>query len=318
MSRPARCWGVWLAVLSLSACVSPPPRRPAALVQGERFLTLGVAAYSADDYLNAASLFGRALEYYRGLDDRGHIVESRIDLAETALAVGNFTAADGQLQAARQIADSDGMAQAQQRLSLLQSTLAIRRGQYALAAQQLSPLLSSADTEADIRSSALANRTDIALHRADDPPAPWLERFAAVVRDAHDPLLEARLLRFQAELKERGGDDRAAATLLRRALGRYKSIPNRAGTAATLEQWGALLAAQRQWAAAADRLQRALDVRLWLLDRAATVADLRRMADVNEAAGHVARAAALRRWAGVVAGRGAVDWSGLRQEVLPR
>lgn len=318
MNRVTRCWGNWLAALSLTACVSAPLQRPAALVEGERFLALGVAAYTADDYANAAALFGKALDYYRGLDDRAHIVESRIDLAETALAVGNLAAADGQLQAARQIADSDGMVQAQQRLRLLQSTVEIRRGHYAAAAQQLSPLLSAADTEADIRSSALANRVDIALHRADDSPAPWLDRFASAVHDSRDPLLAARLLRFQAELKARAGDDGDASTLLRQALSRYKSIPNRAGTAATLEQWGALLAAQRQWAAAEDRLQRALEVRLWLLDRADTVADLQRLAGVNEAAGHAARAAALRRWADVVAGRAAVDWSGLRQEVLPR
>lgn len=318
MNRRLRRWGVVLGAALLTACVSAPHRRPpAALVQGDRYLTQGVAAYAADDYVNAASLFNQALTYYRGLDDRRGIVESRIDLAETALAVGRYAAAEGQLQAAGVIAGEEGMAAAQQRIGLLLSSLAIRQGRFDAALRQLAPLLSSGDVAAGVRRSALANRAEIALRRPGDDPAAWVGRFADAARGSGDRSLLALLARFRAALKVRAGDDAAAVALLRRALGIYKSIPSRAGTATALEQWGGLLAARKQWPAAEEKLQRALQVRLWLLDRAGTVADLRRLAAADDALGRAGRAAALRHWAQAVAGHGPVDWPALRQEAVP-
>ncbi len=301
-----------LLTLSLGACVSPPEQRPEAVLQGQRFLELGVQAYRGDDYANAAAHFTKALAHYQGLDDRGGILRSRINLAETALAVGNNAAAQRHLDAAAALAQAEGEGEALRRVALLRATLALKAEQYDAAAALLEPLLADRD---DIGRTALANRAALALARNDADADTWVQRYAAVA--GGDAALLARSLRFQAELKQRSGDFAGADTLLRQALDGYKGIPSRSGTAATLEQWAALLAAQQQWAAAEDRLQRALNIRLWLLDRSATAGDLRQLAAVNHAMGQNERAAALTRWADIVAGDGAVDWSALRREVIP-
>jgi tetratricopeptide (TPR) repeat protein len=312
MTRPA-LFALLALTLLLGACVSPPEQRPEAVLQGQRFLELGVQAYRGDDYANAATHFTKALAHYQGLDDRGGILRSRLNLAETALVVGNPAAAERHLDAAAALAQAEGEGDALRRVALLRSTLALKAGEYDGAAALLEPLLAGKD---DVARTALANRVAVALARRDDDAAAWVQRYAAAVRGG-DAALLARSLRFEAELSQRSGDLAGADRLLRQALDTYKVIPSRSGTAATLEQWAALLAAQQQWAAAEDRLQRALNIRLWLLDRSATAGDLRRLAAINEATGRQDRMAALARWADIVAGDGAVDWSALRREVIP-
>jgi len=301
-----------LAVLLLAACVSPPEQRPAALAQGERFLEMGVQSFRGDDYANAANHFTNALNHYQGLDHRPGMLHSRINLAETALAVGNTAAAERHLRAAMPLADDAAAA----RLQLLQSSIALRRGQPDAAVAVLEPLLAAPPPNA-VGRSALANRAEAALLRGDDDAAAWVERYAGALRGEQSGAFTARLHRFRAALARRAGDPAAAAALLQQALELYKAIPARAGTAATLEEWGALLMEQQRWDEAEDRLQRALHIRLWLLARQDTAAGLRRLAAVSEATGRPQRAAAQRRWAEIAAGDGRVDWAALQREVLP-
>lgn len=270
-----------LAALLLAACVSPPEQRPAALAQGERFLEMGVQSFRVDDYVNAANHFTNALNHDQGLDHRPGMLHSRINLAETALAVGNTAAAERHLRAAAPLAD-----EAAARLQLLQSSVVLRRGHPDVAVAVLDSLLAAPPQNA-VGRSALANRTEAALLRGDDDAAAWVERYAA------------------------------AAALLQQALELYKAIPARPGTAATLEEWGALLMEQQRWEEAEDRLQRALHIRLWLLARQDSAADLRRLAAISEATGRPQRAAVQRRWAEIVTGTGRVDWAALQREVLP-
>ena len=312
MTRPL-AWMLLLTALLLGGCVSPPERRPDAVLQGQRFLELGVHAYRNDDYANAAAHFTKALAHYQGLDDRVGILRSRINLAETAIAIGNYDAAVRHLDVATELAQADHRTDALRRIALLRSTLALKRGEYDAAVVALQPLMEGDDA---IARNALANRVSVALARHDTDVLQWVDRFARVVRQ-DDVLLTAKLLRFRAELQLDAGDFAASDKLLEEALAHYKSIPNRTGIAATLEQWGELLMQQRQWDAAEDKLQRALDVRLWLLDRADSAADLRRLAAINGSAGRSEKAEALRRWADIVGGEGPVNWSALKREVLP-
>jgi len=298
----------------LAACVSPPPQRPAALVQGERYLEMGVQAFRADDYAGAAHHFTQALGHYQGLDHQEGMLHSRINLAETALAVGNTAAAERHLQAGRMLADGEANA----RLQLLQSSAALRQGQHEAAVELLAPLLEGGPRRDAIYRSALANRVDIALARGEFDTAAWVERYAAALRGDEVPAFTARLYRFQGELARRGGDYPGAENLLQQALDIYKAIPARPGTAATLEAWGALLMEQRRWAEAEERYQRALHIRLWLLDRHGTAAGLRRLAAISEATDRPQRGAAQRRWAEIVTGAGRVDWTALQREVLPQ
>jgi tetratricopeptide (TPR) repeat protein len=298
----------------LAACVSPPPQRPAALVQGERYLEMGVQSFRADDYAGAAHHFTQALNHYQGLDHQDGMLHSRINLAETALAVGNAAAAERHLQAARLLTGGE----VNPRLQLLQSSAALRQGQQDVAVEILAPLLDGAPRRDALYRSALANRVDAALARGEADAAAWVERYAAALRGDDAPIFTARLYRFQGELARRGGDYSGAEGLLRQALDIYKAVPARPGTAAALEAWGALLVEQQRWQEAEDRYQRALHIRLWLLDRHDTAAGLRRLAAISEATGRPQRAAAQRRWAEIVAGDGRVDWVALQREVLPQ
>lgn len=300
----------------LAGCVSPPEQRPEALLQGERFLTQGVLAYRADNYPLAAAEFSHALTHYQGLDHRQGILLSRINLAETALAVSNYEAAVRQVAAAVPLAASEGDVVQQERLTLLRSSIALKQGHYATTLELLTPLLASGLNDAELKRGALANRAALALAlEADDAPA-WVDRFAASVRK-DESLFNARLQRFQAQLALRRGEQAQAEALLQAALDTYKAIPSRSGTAATLEEWGHQLVVQSRWDEAEDRLLRALRIRLWLLDRGSSAADLQIMAAINAAAGREERAAALNRWAIIVAGNERVDWSALKREVLP-
>jgi len=303
-----------LTAVLLSACVSAPEQRPAALLQGERFLEMGVQSFRADDYANAATHFTHALNHYLGLDHHPGILRSRINLAETALAVGNGAAAERHLRAARPLA---GAAEAA-RLQLLHSSVALWQDRPDTAVELLAPLLEGTPRADGLYRSALANRSAAALARHDADAAAWVERYAAALRGVEGGALVGRLYRFRAELARRSGDGAAATAALQQALEVYKAIPDRPGTAATLEQWAALLMDGQQWDAAEDHLQRALHIRLWLLARRDTAADLRRLAAVSEARGQSQRAAAQQRWAEIVAGAGAVDWAALQREVLPQ
>lgn len=300
--------------LLLAACVSPPQQRPAALVQGERYLAMGVQSFRADDYAGAANHFTQALAHYQGLDHQEGMLHSRINLAETALAVGNAAAAERHLQAARLLAGGEG----NPRLQLLHSSAALRQGQHDAAVDMLTPLLDGVPRRDAIYRSALANRVDAALARDEAGVAAWVERYAAALRGDDVPAFTARLYRFQGELARRGGDYSGAEGLLQQALELYKAIPSRPGTAATLEAWGTLLMEQQRWAEAEDRLQRALHIRLWLLDRRDTAVGLQRLAAISDATDRPQRAAAQRRWAEIVAGDGRLDWGALQREVLPR
>ncbi|GAB4289174.1 MAG: hypothetical protein Kow0096_01920 [Thiohalomonadaceae bacterium] len=308
-----RLWLLPFVAMLLAACVSAPEQRPAALLQGERILALGVQSFRADDYANAATHFTRALAHYQGLDHQEGMLRARLNLAETALAVGNGAAAERHLLAAAPLAEGA----AAQRVQLLRSSLALQQGRYAAAVELLTPMLEGAQRSEPLYRSALANRVEVALLADEPEAAAWVERYAAAV-GGEGGTFTARLYRFRAELARRAGAHAAAAAALEQALALYKALPDRAGTAATLEAWGELLMEQQQWEAAADRLERALHIRLWLLARRHSAADLQRLAAVNEARGQPQRAAAQRRWAEIVAGDGRVDWGALQREVLPQ
>ena len=97
-------------------------------------------------------------------------------------------------------------------------------------------------------------------------------------------------------------------------LGDFPRAPERGG----LEEWGAQLQASGDLTAAEDRYQRALAVRLALLDRGGSSKTLRQLADICHTTGRGERAATLSGWAESVANGTTIDWSRLRGDTLPR
>lgn len=305
-----------VGALLLAGCVSAPESRPKAYTEAEQLLNTGVAAYRADDYATAAVLFRRALHEYRGLNSLRGMCTSRINLAETALAVRNYDAARRHSAAADALAVREGWSQERRRVRLLQVRAAAGAGQKDAAIATLEPLLPAPGEAADaVALNALAVRMGLALDTA-QAPGHWVDRFAVALADAGEvhPLLTARLLRARAQ---QAADPATADRLFEQALATYRAAAARPGTARTLEEWGGRLAAAGEWHRAEEKLIDALNVRLWLLDRAGTAEGLRQLARVNRNAGDAERAGALERWAEIVASRQTPDWGTLQRELLP-
>lgn len=305
----------------LTGCGSAP-QRPAALIEGERLLGLGVKAYRNDDLLTAAGFFTKALAHHQGLDHAEGQLLSRINLTEVALAVGNLDSARNHLQQAELFAQAP-LAHYQPRLLLLHSSLALAAGEFETArtlSEQLLPAKFGGSAKIDAGKSivreALINRTRVAFATADASPSVWLERLERVADDDANAL--AQLERFRAELARRNVDLALATRHLQRALDLCKGIPSRRCIAGTLEEWGGQLLANGDLTGAEERYQRALAVRLALLDRGGSGKTLRQLADISHATGRGERATTLSGWADMVTSGSTIDWSRLRGDTLPR
>ncbi len=306
---------------ALLGCGSAP-QRPAAVVEGERLLALGVKAYRNDELLIAANFFTKALAHHQGLDNAEGQLQSRINLVEVALAVSNLDAAQRHLAQAELLAGAE-LDSYRPRLVLLRSSLALASGDMA-SARTLSesllsqPLVGSPHPAANgsLVREALINRTSVAFALQGEEPTLWIAQLEK--RAQGDLHASARLERFRAELAMRGGDHASAARHLQQALGHCKALPSRRCIAGTLEEWGAQLLASGELAAAEERYQRALAVRLALLDRGGSSKTLRQLAEINRATGQSDRAATLSGWADTIATGQTVDWSRLRGDTLTR
>ena len=286
--------GVLFLVLGLlGGCVSAPDPRPDVQIEAERKLQQGVTAFDADRYPSAAALFGSALSLYRSVDDREGIVQSHINLAQTALMVGNYAQAVEYLDLAAHMAEALDAEQEQARITLLYAHLDYRQGAYERCAGRLATLLPefAQDDRAQgevtaLTRVAIADRARVSFQRQGDDPALWTRRYDAALRSVKpDDLMQARLERFQAELARREGDLSTASDYLDSALQRYKQLAYRRGIAATLGEQAALAIDTQHYALADELLRRSLEVRIWILDRPGAEATLNSLLAVNEQLG---------------------------------
>lgn len=310
-----------LLFATLSGCGSAP-QRPVATVEGERLLARGVKAYRNDELVDAAHFFTKSLTHYQGLDHASGQLQSRINLTEVALAVGNLDAARRHLEQAELLASGE-LATYRTRLILLRSSLALADGDMksainlseSLLPQRLGGSATSPIDDTLVRES-LVNRTTVAFANEGDDPAAWAGRLEKAA--GSDANASARLERFRAALAVRGGDRPQAMRHLQHALDLCKEIPSRRCIAGTLEEWGATLQEAGDLAGAEDRYQRALAVRLALLDRGGSSKTLRRLADISQITGRSGRATLLGGWSESVATGATIDWNQIRSETLPR
>lgn len=251
----------------LTACGGLSVTQSSQLQDAENQINTGLQAYSEAKWNNARLLFTRALLLYQGIDDQQGVLYCHINLAEVALATGEYTAVKRQLDLAADIAKADTFQHYQKRIKLLYAQNALRQQQIAVAEIMLQPLLPAfngvtAATAPDIiQLIAIVNRTKIAFLRQQKEEL-WVQRYAAALKLSamKNPELEARLLRFQAILLQRQGDNRAAESNLLQALSEYKKNFSRAGIAATLSALGQHYMAQSLWQDSKDYLKRSIAV----------------------------------------------------------
>jgi len=312
----------------LSGCSSVSDTRPEVLRTSERYLQQGVEAYGNSDYVSATDFFSKALAQYRSIDDLHGILFSRINLAETAMAAGSYTAVEHQLEAAERIVKTLGGSEYQPRLELLraQSFWHEEKKEQALAA--LSPLLPEFDDEGKpqqqldaLMLSAVMLRTAIAFADVDNHAENaklWLRRldFAYARTEDTTALHQARLRRFEGQWSLHTGKLQDAANRFAEALEAYREAAARPAIAATLGESATVAMKQQQWPVAEDRLLRALFIRIWILDRFGSAATLDQLSDVYKAEGNVEAAKEAAAWSHHIREGKAIDWRGLGKTYL--
>lgn len=324
-------WGLRIAagallLCCLSACVSAPPDRPVQSDAGKRFLQQGVTAFSQADYPRAATNFTQALYFYQGLDAHEGILQSRINLAETALAMGRWQVGAAHLQRAHELAQRPGLQGLSARVDLLRARQATAVQAYAQAQALLKPLLPIFDAQDhsakaldDTQLTALAQRAQLALMQEEATAAQWVHRLVLALnaRKIHEGAVYALSLRQQARLQEQRGRIDKADDLYRQALADYKQRAERAGIGATLEQWGDACLARGQWSQAQDVFERLLPIRLWMQDHGGAARAITGLRTVARHQADAQRERVLSEGLTAVNTPGFAQWEILRRALLP-
>jgi tetratricopeptide (TPR) repeat protein len=315
---------VLLFIGLLSACSGISDTRPDVIRSSERMLERGVNAYINSDYAGATDFFSRALTHYRSIDHRQGMLFSHINLAETALVMGHYPGAEQHLAQAESLAREQGNVGQSQRVMLLQAQLAWRQRQQEKAELILNTLNAEQEQQGisngALPLAILSLHTEMAFSTLDEDTTQaklWLERFETTIKRSSDssPLYQARLQRFQAQLLQQQGEYEQAAILREAALGIYREAALRPAIAATLAEHADAMLAQQRYAEAEQALQRALYIRIWMLDRHNSRELLRQLASVQALQGKdatqnldYARHIQLDE----------TRWQSLRQQVKPR
>ena len=235
---PPIIYGI-IAAFLLSACASGPAQqpRPELVTTPETLLQRGIKDFKENDLVEANRNFEQALLLYRSIDDPEGIMQSCLNLAKLNTVVSNHERAAIYLERAEQTARANTLPGYDQHIAILRSSLLIRQGETATAADMLTQALESGDST--IRLAALKNRTVIAFSGKGTDRTQWLQRYrnenaAAGNRPSH----RARILRFDAELAD---DPDVQRSLLKQALAISRQATDSLAIAATLTQWGDMI-----------------------------------------------------------------------------
>ena len=323
---------VWfLLLLVLFGCVQRPVARPktdstSSSRPCDQLLTAGVQSFRSGDYTAAMRFFKEALVIGRGVDDGARMARAEVNMAETALAMGEYAAAHDSLLAARRLVEREGLATLVPYLEMIAASLAIREERRDDAIAILTPYLAASGSPAgtnnrmEFRLAALVNRIKLV---ADDDKAQyrqWVGRYRQVLAGAQPSppsSYQARLLRFEAQLAHWDGNRKDRDRSLSRALAILRQMKERPGIAATLAEWGRYLMEDKEWSAARDRLDRAFFVRVAMRDSFGCEQVLTLLESLDLAAGDQQRLAETQRWRAVIRENQSRYWSGLLQMRTP-
>ena len=273
MIKKRRFAPVFITVL-ISACASAPNNTPPALLSNANTLIgNGVMQYNQANFSKANELFEQAMYLYRSIDNPRGTASSYIDLAKTALSQNHVASAEHWIQKAQTIVTFEHLTNLQDHITIIDSSIAIEKSDFVRAKKLLTPLLEpNSPTDTDTRLAAMQNRTRIAFAE-NNSAAEWTERYSKLVK--HDqPRTEARLARFRAALST---DITEQDKYYQQALDINRKLAWRPGLAATLSEWAEQNIQAHNYAAAKNRLERALLIRLDLRDNHDTVAVLKQL-----------------------------------------
>jgi tetratricopeptide (TPR) repeat protein len=253
------------------ACASAPEKAPPELLsEASTQLDNGVTQYNQASFAKAEKLFEQAMYLYRSIDNPRGTASSYINLAKTALSQNHISATNNWLQKAQAIVTSEHLADLQNHITIIRSSIAIETNDLSLAKTLLTSLLETRNViNADTRLAAVQNRTRIAFAENNDAAA-WTERYAKLVTN-DNPHAEARLARFRAILS---ADSTEQDQYYQRALDINRKLAWRPGLATTLSEWAEHNIKAHNYTGAENKLERALLIRLDLRDNHGTSAVL--------------------------------------------
>jgi tetratricopeptide (TPR) repeat protein len=296
-----------LLVVLAAGCGSRKPPPPPAVAAPLDALRLGLQSYQDSQYVAASQLFAKALANYRSVDDsRGQVI-ALMNLADVALVLGEHERALQQLAEAERLVQRDRLAGFGAQLQLMTCQAAAQAGDAPTATARCEAVLALEDADPRI---ALAARFELAK-LAQAAGGDWRAQRARLEDDLDDdprPTTRARLLRLDAGAARAAGDLDGAYAELTKALAIYQAELYRPGIAASHEELGAVARAQGRLDVARDHLDRALTVRMWMLDRVHGASALAALAEVEEARGATERAARLRELLEYLRGADRLEW----------
>lgn len=312
-----------LLLLFLAACSGISDTRPELLRSSERMLERGVEAHTQGDYSMAIDLFTRALAQYRSVDYRIGMLHSHLNLAETALASGQLTYAAKHIRELESLARELRDPASAQRAALLWARWYQQDGQTAQAIATLDSLLppfsngKPAPVPNPIQLAALTLRSDLALQQNVEPLL-WLARLeqGLAMQSQADPWTQARLWRLQARWLASEGDVEQGLTLLEQSLNTYREAARRQAVAATLAEVARLHGQAGNYALAEDHYQRALLIRVWMMDRRHSRELLEELVELYRRMGEDTKARESAALAAQIDSEQA--WQELRQAIRPR
>jgi tetratricopeptide (TPR) repeat protein len=260
--------------VTLLACAGSPVLRPDSYIKGDNFLHSGLVAYKNDDFPTALQKFNSALLLYQSLDDTRGVKLSRINLAETSLALSDFAAAEQQLTILKQQAVDGFLDETfQNRVILLEVKLLFQQQRYSEALAAIEPLLLTLDGQEPRDNNELSMLATAARLETLIPAKTklrWLDKFRAALareREPQQPKFQIILKRIDATIASQKHQYHEALNLLHEALGYYKLQADRRAIASCLEDIAAIELAQNNKSKALGYLKRALGIRVWLKDQ---------------------------------------------------
>lgn len=292
-----------LVCFIVTGCADNVVTRPSVFLDAESYTSGGLDAFSEAKWNRAQLLFTQALSLYQGIDDQQGILYSQINLAEVALSRRNYSTVERHLGLAADIAKKEALQHYQERISLLYALNALQQNQTDEAESVLQVLLPEFDEDRlitipdTIQMAAIANRTKIAFVQKQDESL-WTLRYANALRlsTKNNPVLEARLLRFQGSLMLGQENYQKAESGFQQALSMYKKNVSRPGIAATLSELGALYMIQGHWQNALDYLNRSIAVFRYLGDICQVIGITGNLVIVEAELGNLERSNKLKQW----------------------
>jgi len=301
--------------MSIIACAGTPgvDQRPKLLISAKTSLELGVENYNQNNFEKAEAHFDRALFLYRNIDNPNGIVTSCLNIAKTKLSAGHVNDARAYTEQAQIIIQQEKLNEYSQRLTLIQTSIAIENGDYTSARQMLDNLLNEKSTpdSVSIRTATLQNRTRVAFLTNDSDTGDWINKYSNALNNSEQntALNRARLLRFEAAL-----NPDTAEKKLGKALSHYRKTAHGPGIAATLSEWATYDATQGKTKNAVNKLQRALFIRTNLRDIKNSQKILEQLSSSYNQLGETSRSERASYWQKKLDSKFFEEWDAIRFE----